>query len=242
MAQDMKSTVVEVGLQGAGAVEEQTKMTGASRPSKSWKIGMALLAIGLCAASAIFFTIHNQKWDITDGSKALKHTLRQVSHMGHSGHKKMAIHLEGEYSHSLSTVEWRNGSGSAFHRGGLKVVDNEIVVPANGLYFVYSQVSFNIKCHTQSQSLAETVYLSHKVKCKSPAHGTERWLLNTLRSSCERVRAQEDSGELWYDAINLGAAFSLQEGDRLSTFTGPDQELPHVKSDSGNTYFGVFAV
>ncbi|XP_041931984.1 tumor necrosis factor-like [Alosa sapidissima] len=240
MAQDWKSADLEIGQPGVEAMEEQTKM-GASRPSGGWKIGLALLAIGLCAASAIFFTIHNQKWDITDRSKALKHTLRQVPKIN-TGKHQMAIHLEGEYNHSLkNTVEWKD-SDSVFHKEGLKLVNNEIVIPKKGLYFIYSQVSFNIKCHTQSQKLAQMVHLSHRIKCKSPAHGTERWLLNTLHSSCERIPAQEDNGERWYDAINVGAAFFLEEGDQLSTHTGPDRELRHVKSDTGNTYFGVFAL
>ncbi|XP_062385413.1 tumor necrosis factor-like [Sardina pilchardus] len=229
MAQDMKSTVVEVGLQGAGAVEEQTKMTGASRPSKSWKIGMALLAIGLCAASAIFFTINNnQKRDVTEGSEGLTHHLRQISKR-HQGTNQMAIHLEGEKG--ANTLTWSVDTDQAFERG-LKLVDNEIVIPKKGMYFVYSQVSFSIRNCGPEQDL-----LSHAVMRQSKVFDGKRALLRTVRSSCERKSAQED--DYWYGAINLGAVFSLEEGDRLSTLTQP---MASVEDESGKTFFGVFAL
>lgn len=93
----------------------------------------------------------------------------------------------------------------------------------------------------QQQQQAETVHLSHRVVCESAAYG-ERVLMRELRSSCKRMPAQEDSGHRWYDTINLGAVFSLKEGDRLNTKTDPQEELPYVESDAGKTYFGVFAL
>lgn len=91
----------------------------------------------------------------------------------------------------------------------------------------------------QQTQEAKTVYLSHRVECESAAYG-KRVLLSELRSSCKRLPAQEDSGQRWYDTINLGAVFSLMEGDRLSTVT--PKELRSVQSDPEMTYFGVFAL
>ncbi|XP_062377946.1 tumor necrosis factor-like [Sardina pilchardus] len=228
MAQDMQSAVLEVGLLGAEAVEEETEMMAASRTSKSRRIDLALLAVGLCAASAIFFTIHNQKREITEGSEDLKHNLRQISKR-HSGTNQMAIHLEGEKGDN--TVTWSVDTNQAFERG-LKLVDNEIVIPKKGMYFVYNQVSFRIRNCGPDQD-----QLSQAVMRKSKVFDGRRPLLRTTCSSCERMSAQED--EYWYGAINLGAAFSLEEGDQLSTITEP---LASVEDESGKTFFGVFAL
>ncbi|XP_041932597.1 tumor necrosis factor a (TNF superfamily, member 2) [Alosa sapidissima] len=232
MAQDWKSADLEIGQPGVEAMEEQTKM-GASRPSGGWKIGLALLAIGLCAASAIFFTIHNQKQNVTQGSEVLGHTLRQLSKR-HTGTSQIAIHLEGdtklETGEDANEVQWKDDVDHAFHHGGLKLVDNEIVIPKKGLYFVYSQVSFDVDCG----STTDHEHPSHAVRRKSKVFEGEHTLLNTMRSSCQGA-----SNDHWYGAINLGAVFSLEEGDLLSTTTGP---MPFVEESAGKTFFGVFAL
>ncbi|XP_031441860.1 tumor necrosis factor-like [Clupea harengus] len=240
MAQDWKSADLEVCLEGAEPMEGLRKM-GTSRPSTSWKICLSLLAIGLCAAAAI--TINNQKQDTAVGSEDMRHTLRQISKQ-HKG--STAIHLEGEYNSTFSNtkVEWKDGQDQSFHAGGLKLVKNEIVIPRKGVYFVYSQVSFRINCRVspdQAQSL-ETIQLSHAVMRTSRAFDDKRPLLKTMRSGCKQfISEEEDSGERWYSAINLGAVFSLEEGDQLYTLT-ESHLLPHVEGESGETFFGVFAL
>ncbi|XP_042566659.1 tumor necrosis factor-like [Clupea harengus] len=237
MAQDWKSADLELCLERAEPVEGMRKM-GTSRPSTGWKICLSLLAIGLCAAAAICFT--DQKRDITEGSENLRRPLRQISDT------QTAIHLEGLFNHTFSktTVEWRDHQDQSFHKGALKLVKNEIVIPKKGIYFVYSQVSFRINCQVspdQAQPL-ETVQLSHMVMRASRAFDDHQPLLNTKRSGCKQFISEEDSGKRWYSAINLGAVFSLEEGDRLSTRTEPHAELPSVEGDSGKSFFGVFAL
>ena len=157
-----------------------------------------------------------------------------------------SLSLAGEYNSTFSNtkVEWKDGQDQSFHAGGLKLVKNEIVIPRKGVYFVYSQVSFRINCRVspdQAQSL-ETIQLSHAVMRTSRAFDDKRPLLKTMRSGCKQfISEEEDSGERWYSAINLGAVFSLEEGDQLYTLT-ESHLLPHVEGESGETFFGVFAL
>lgn len=150
-----------------------------------------------------------------------------------------SLSFAGEYNATASTIEWTD---TRQDQGALKLINNKIIIPKTGLYFVYSRVSFSINCHMypsqQQQQQSERVYLHHEVS-RTPAYDKERLLLSDMRSSCKLEPAQEDSGRRWYDTINLGAVFRLEEGDKLSTTTGPGAD---VASGGGKTYFGVFAV
>lgn len=135
-------------------------------------------------------------------------------------------------------MKWSNNVGQAFSHGGLELKNNEIIIPKKGLYFVYSQVSFNVNCQVNeetTESEGETIYLRHAVNRKSNVYEKERPLLQAMRSSCKRVASEER----WYGAINLGAVFSLEQGDQLRTETSP---LVSADDDSGKTFFGVFAL
>lgn len=151
--------------------------------------------------------------------------------------------LAGEFNTEFSTetLKWSEENDQTFSEGGLVLRNNKIIIPKRGLYFVYSQVSFRVNCQVsreESEHEGETVFLHHSVNRESNLFDNERPLLKASRSSCKRV-VSEDSGEGWYSTINLGAVFSLEEGDKLSTDTSP---LENVEGDSGKTFFGVFAL
>lgn len=136
------------------------------------------------------------------------------------------------------TLKWSDDVSSAFAKGGLTLKNNEIIIPKSGLYFVYSQASFRVDCQVKDAELEGPVYLSHAVKRKSNLFGDERPLLQSIRSSCNRV-VSEENGRGWYGTINLGAVFNLEEGDQLSTETSP---VGDVLEDSDKTFFGAFAL
>lgn len=134
------------------------------------------------------------------------------------------------------TLTWSDNIDQAFYQGGLKLKNNKIIIPKRGLYFVYSQVSFNVNCQVnRDEAEGEIVHLRHVVNRETNVFDGKRPLLQAMRTSCKRGTSEER----WYGAINLGAVFNLEEGDQLSTETAP---LKSIDGDSGKNFFGVFAL
>ncbi|XP_041740981.2 tumor necrosis factor-like [Coregonus clupeaformis] len=219
------------------------KSTNAHR----WRLSGALLAMALCVSAALFVTWHPKKQDHIEESDELQHMLRQLS-----GNRKAAIHLEGEYNANgeyKSSVEWTDEVGQGFSQGGLKLNNNEIVIPQTGLYFIYSQASFHVRCQADPKhpNGQEMVHLSNTVKRWSPSYGSEDNkeylpLLNSVRTVCKRSPNSEATSEgKWYNAVYVGAVFSLERGDRLQADT-ENWLLPHLESGDGKNFFGVFAL
>ncbi|CAB1320399.1 unnamed protein product [Coregonus sp. 'balchen'] len=148
-----------------------------------------------------------------------------------------------------NTVEWTDKVGQGFSQGGLELDNNEIVIPQDGLYFVYNQASFHVSCkadpkHPNDQ---EMVHLSNTVKRWSLSYGSEdnkkyQTLLNSVRTVCKKSSNSEAASEgKWYNAVYVGAVFRLERGDRLQTVI-EKRLLPHLGSGDGKNFFGVFAL
>ncbi|KAM7421413.1 hypothetical protein PAMA_015509 [Pampus argenteus] len=147
---------------------------------------------------------------------------------------------DDEDSESLTNkLEWKNGQGQAFAQGGFQLVDNKIVIPQAGLYFVYSQASFRVSCsdgdeHGEGKRLTP---LSHIIWRDSDSVGSKTSLMSAVRSACQQAAQGGEQG--WYNAIYLGAVFQLNKGDKLWTETS---QLSELETDDGKTFFGVFAL
>nr|Q8JFG3.1 RecName: Full=Tumor necrosis factor; AltName: Full=TNF-alpha [Sparus aurata]CAC88353.1 tumor necrosis factor alpha [Sparus aurata] len=221
-----------------------------------WKVSVALLIAALCFAGVLLFAwywngkpeilIHSgQSEALTKKDHAEKtdphSTLKRISSKA-----KAAIHLEGSYDEDeglKDQVEWKNGQGQAFAQGGFRLVDNKIVIPHTGLYFVYSQASFRVSCSDGDEEGAgrHLTPLSHRISRYSESMGSDVSLMSAVRSACQNT-AQEDSysdGRGWYNTIYLGAVFQLNRGDKLETETN---QLSELETDEGKTFFGVFAL
>ncbi|XP_028254738.1 tumor necrosis factor b (TNF superfamily, member 2) [Parambassis ranga] len=235
-------------------VEERTVVVVERRVSAAWmwKVSGALLTAALCFGGVLLCAwlwsgspeqttppgqtealIRKDAAERTDPHM----TLRQISSKA-----KAAIHLEGSYDDdedSNSKLEWRDGQGQAFAQGGFRLVKNGIIIPQNGLYFVYSQASFRASCGDGSRGAAgrHPASLSHRIWRFSDSVGGESSLMSAVRSACQSAAPEDGQG--WYNAIYLGAVFQLNRGDRLQTETNPLSEL---ETDAGQTFFGVFAL
>ncbi|CAK6958926.1 tumor necrosis factor b (TNF superfamily%2C member 2) [Scomber scombrus] len=172
-------------------------------------------------------------------------TLRRISSKA-----KAAIHLEGSYDDddeewSLpATLEWRCGQGQAFAQGGFQLVENQIVIPHSGLYFVYSQASFRVSCSDGDEQGAgrNLTPLSHRIWRYSDSVGTKASLMSAVRSVCQHTPQDDDDDRVeqgWYNAIYLGAVFQLNSGDKL---WAEINQLSALETDDGKTFFGVFAL
>ncbi|XP_010871415.1 tumor necrosis factor a (TNF superfamily, member 2) [Esox lucius] len=212
-----------------------------STRTNKWTLVGAVLAMSLCVAAALFFTFCAKNQDHIEETNEIQHTLRQLSGSG-----KDAIHLEGDYNaHGTynTSVEWYDGVDQAFQQGDIKLENNGIVIPRNGLYFVYSQVSFRVSCQHKARSESELIHISHRVSRLTSAIGDQynmdwRPLLHSLRTVCRTSAGSEGK---WYSAVYMGAVFSLEKDDRLQTFTD-NRILPQLESGPGKNVFGVFAL
>ncbi len=133
--------------------------------------------------------------------------------------------------------------GEAFAKGGFRLENNHIIIPQNGLYFVYSQASFRVSCSDgdEERDGKRHTPLSHRIWRFSDSIGSKASLMSAVRSACQNT-VQEDSygvGQGWYNTIYLGAVFQLNKDDRLWTETNQPSEL---ETDEGKTFFGVFAL
>lgn len=146
----------------------------------------------------------------------------------------------GNYDEEVDPdLEWKSGQGQGFVNGGFQLVDNKIIIPHTGLYFVYSQASFRVSCSDDNEEEADHSLkpLSHRIFRYSESIGSDASLMSAIRSVCQST-AQED-GRGWYTAIYLGAVFKLNKGDKLWTETN---QLSQLETDDGKTFFGVFAL
>lgn len=138
------------------------------------------------------------------------------------------------------SMEWKDKVDQSHSQGELRLEDNEIVIPRSGLYFVYSQASFDVNCQSGSM-----VHLSHIVKRWSEAYGNDdtkrqyQTILHSLRTACQG--GESNNQERWFSSIYMGAVFNLKAGDRLRTEM--EERMLHSLEDSpGKNFFGVFAL
>lgn len=142
---------------------------------------------------------------------------------------------------------WRSDLGQAFVQGDFQLNSDDnaiaIVIPASGLYFVYSQASFRVSCGDGDKDAAgrSLTPLSHRVWRDSDLTGGLTTLLSAVRSACQlpALEGGYSEGQGWYNTIYLGAVFQLKAGDKLLTETN---QLSELETDEGKNFFGAFAL
>lgn len=229
---------------GVGGVYQTTVAPVPVKSSKSWiwKTVVVIAFLGLCATAAVFFAWHMTKpiqgdipffseKQISTPSEHGK-TLMQIAEK-----TKAAIHLHGQHEGSTNeSLKWVTGVDQSFEQGGLKLENNKIHIPADGLYFVYSQVSYAIQCNMdESDNGPAQNFLSHSIWRHTDAVGKPMPLQSSVHSVCQ---SHEDE-KTTYSTAYLGAVFQLMEGDRLSTKTS---RVADVEENYAKTFFGVFAL
>lgn len=181
-------------------------------------------------------------WDLCLNNQILSHSKCQLS----LSITTSLYSLTGRYNPDINTsVEWMNQVDQTHYQGGLELHNNEIVIPRNGLYFIYSQVSYRVSC---SSSNTDVVHLSHIVKRWSSTYGNDnsdesyKPILHSVRTACQKpASSNADQEGSWFSAVYMGAVFSLNKGDKLKTVM-EEKMLPNLEDESGKTFFGVFAL
>ncbi|KAL1261018.1 hypothetical protein QQF64_008845 [Cirrhinus molitorella] len=242
-----ETTVVDLEA-GKGGVYQTTVAPVPFKSSRSyiWKTVAAIAVVLLCGAAALLFSWHVMKLNPNYSTTTMlpeKYTsttpeqgkaLKQIAEK-----TKAAIHLRGEHGSNLKSesLKWVSGVDQSFEQGGLKLLNNEVVIPADGLYFVYSQVSYSIQCNQVEDDEDDSAhnFLSHSIWRYTDAVQDWKPLQNSAHSVCQ---FQED-GKTTYSTIYLGAVFKLMEGDKLKTQT---KRMADVEEAYAKTFFGVFAL
>uniref|UniRef100_A0A3Q2PTG3 Tumor necrosis factor n=1 Tax=Fundulus heteroclitus TaxID=8078 RepID=A0A3Q2PTG3_FUNHE len=203
------------------------------------RLTMALIAFTLFLATGVaVFLFSNAPVKVN-----LRHTLRQISN------SRAAIHLEGKIKQQcvLTSVKWMNDVDQSHSQGGLELQNNEILIPRDGLYFVYSQASFRVSCSSRDAdniTSKRMVHLSHTVKRCSSSFGNnnDKTILHSIRTACQNTASRDpDSVGSWFSAVYMGAVFHLKRGDRLKTVM-EEKMLEKLEDEAGKTFFGVFAL
>ncbi|XP_067306456.1 tumor necrosis factor b (TNF superfamily, member 2) [Pseudorasbora parva] len=235
-----ETTIVDLEA-STGGVYQTTVAPVPLKSSKSWiwKTVAVIAFLGLCATAAFFFARHTMKLDQHELQTFAEKQITTPSGQGVmlkqiAENTKAAIHLHGQHgspkSHSL---KWVSGVDQSFAQGGLELHNNEIHIPDDGLYFVYSQVSFAVHCSKKEGDKQN--FLSHSIWRYTDAVGKVMPLQNSAQSVCQ----SHEDGKTTYSTIYLGAVFQLMEGDRLSTRT---TRLADIEEEYAKTFFGVFAL
>ncbi|TSN03397.1 Tumor necrosis factor [Bagarius yarrelli] len=156
---------------------------------------------------------------------------------------KAAIHLHAsDRLPEKSSPRWMSDVDQSFTKGGLRLEDNSILIPHDGLYFVYSQASYKLFCKSNEEDNEEessNIHLSYNIRWSSPTSPskTKRFLLSGVKTMCQTKVEEQMNGHTVYDSIYLGAVFQLYKGDKLST---ESNHLADIVGRSSKTFFGVF--
>ncbi|MBZ3873299.1 Tumor necrosis factor [Sciurus carolinensis] len=131
-------------------------------------------------------------------------------------------------------LQWLSRRANALLANGMELIDNQLVVPADGLYLIYSQVLF------KGQGCSSYVLLTHTVSRFAVSYQDKVNLLSAIKSPCPKESLEGAEFKPWYEPIYLGGVFELQKGDRLSAEVNLPSYLDFA--ESGQVYFGVIAL
>ncbi|MBN3284081.1 TNFA factor, partial [Polyodon spathula] len=154
--------------------------------------------------------------------------------------------IETDFSKGHTKLSWLSNVNQAFLQNGMRLEnEQELVIPADGLYFIYAQVVFKGMGSSSEDKGASnswngcsgcgssTKILSLSVERLSDAYPMYESILSTSRS----IYLQKNQGGVWIAPLYQGALFKLTQGDKLQVKASPLDLINDSK-----TFFGAFAV
>ncbi|MGH0137943.1 UNVERIFIED_CONTAM: hypothetical protein FKN15_030370 [Acipenser sinensis] len=170
--------------------------------------------------------------------------LKQVSDKKEAG--KPAAHLiAADLSKDHTKLSWLSNANQAFLENGMRLEnEQELVIPTEGLYFIYAQVVFKGKGSSEGKGASDlsngcsgrgssSNILSLSVERWSDAYPMYESILSTSRSLC----LQRNQGGVWTVPLYQGALFKLNKGDKLKV-----KASPLTLINDSKTFFGAFAI
>nr|XP_033818194.1 tumor necrosis factor ligand superfamily member 6-like [Geotrypetes seraphini] len=190
-------------------------------------VTLALLGVGC----GIYKILQLQKTlsqvqKFTSEGDLISATEQQIEHLrlkAAMSKAKHVAHVTGRNNTQSSQLDWDRKGILAF-TAGIEYKSEGLVIPLNGLYFVYSKVYF------RQQSCAN-VHLKHSVIKKTLLYPKAIVLMENLKtSSCENRRR-------WVQNSYLGAVFNLTKDDSLYVSVS---NVALVNFEGSETFFGLF--
>ncbi|XP_056116038.1 tumor necrosis factor (ligand) superfamily, member 10 like 4 isoform X1 [Rhinichthys klamathensis goyatoka] len=166
----------------------------------------------------------------TLGEHNITEIFKPAVHVGAKQELKQYQRLQknADETPELDRIQWDNMNGQFSQEGLMSLSpEGEIVVPHDGIYFVFSQVNFETQL---GQSRHFTQYLYKK----TASYPRPVMLAKAIVTPCVSVR----SGVQLY-SNHQGALFRLEKGDRLSLYV---LNISDVRFPQEATYFGAFMI
>ncbi|CAM5105307.1 tumor necrosis factor [Chelonia mydas] len=214
-----------------------------SRPGDGrWKCLSVCSFLLLMGATAVFALLH-----FRNGGPLVSQDPKEPRSSGHTQQltgpmtmKLQAQSLNKPAAHVVASTDskeliWTDEVAHTMMQNGMALVNNKLVVPSDGLYFIYSQVVFKgDKCPEES------IYLQHTIFRYSVEYPENVALLRAIKSFCEGSKAAKDEKGVQFESIYQGAVFQLMKGDEISSEIHSAQYLD--LNSNGQVYFGVIAL
>ncbi|XP_029770241.1 tumor necrosis factor-like [Terrapene carolina triunguis] len=213
-----------------------------SRPADGrWKCLSICSFLLLVGATAVFALLH-----FRNGGPLISQDPKEPRSSGHTQltdpmtMKLQAQSLKKPAAHVVASSDskeliWTDKVAHTMMQNGMALVNNKLVVPSDGLYFIYSQVVFKgDKCPEESIPLRHTI-LRYSVEYPENVP-----LLMAIKSFCEGSKAAKNEEGVWFESIYQGAVFQLMKGDEISSEIDSAQYLD--LDSNGQVYFGVIAL
>ncbi|XP_062873406.1 tumor necrosis factor b (TNF superfamily, member 2) [Trichomycterus rosablanca] len=244
--ENYKMTAVDVE---AGMTSVYQTTVEPVKPAKTsvWKIIAVITVLVTCAVASALFTwqyMSSQSQSETKLHMELQRTATRADHQKMlteiSKRTQAAIHLHVSGNDEKKSLHWETDVDQSFSKGDLKLTDNAIVIPRDGLYFVYTQASYSVPCSSSEKNIDNSYTpLHHKVQWLSPTIplSKKHYLLSGVKSTCETRTKEQMNDEPVFDFIYLGGVFQLYKGDRLLTETN---HRANIEREGSKTFFGVF--
>ncbi|XP_067416341.1 tumor necrosis factor [Emydura macquarii macquarii] len=214
-----------------------------SRPADGrWKCLSICSFLLLVGATAVFALLH-----FRHGEPSASQDPKEPRSPGHSEQltgpmtmKLQAQSLRKPAAHVVASSDsqeliWTDKVAHTMMQNGMALVNNKLVVPSDGLYFIYSQVVFK-----GTQCPEESIPLRHTILRYSAEYPENVPLLMAIKSFCERSQPAENGDGVWFESIYQGAVFQLTKGDEISSEIDSAKYLD--MDSNGQVYFGVIAL
>ncbi|XP_051877726.1 tumor necrosis factor ligand superfamily member 10-like [Pristis pectinata] len=128
---------------------------------------------------------------------------------------------------------WKDIKGFTVHQGAMKYHDGEIIIPKDGIYYIYSQVYFQHVRKPDREDQHYKFFLQYLYRM-STYYNEPILLTKAIFTKCWSKKASFDM----YTSFQ-GALFELQQGDKLFIKV---TNASAVVINEGSTYFGAFMV
>uniref|UniRef100_A0A8C3S6U8 Tumor necrosis factor n=1 Tax=Chelydra serpentina TaxID=8475 RepID=A0A8C3S6U8_CHESE len=217
-----ESLVCDIEKGGVIVVRESRAANG------RWKCLSVCSFLLLVGATAVFALLH-----FRNGGPLASQVSPMTMKLQAQSLKKPAAHVVA--SSDSKELIWTDKVAHTMMQNGMALVNNKLVVPSDGLYFIYSQVVFKgEKCPEES------IHLRHTILRYSVEYPENVPLLMAIKSFCEGSQAAKNEEGVRFESIYQGAVFQLMKGDEISSEIDSAQYLD--LDSNGQVYFGVIAL